>query len=155
LSTDKGWLSSTCPKQLSDHTTVVKGRNYTLSFSVLPTIAKSPGVLFSGADSALLAGNGTLSNVTFVASGNLYTLNHTLPLNIWSVVSLVGQGNKTYFKVQSGSSAPTQMEFLTKMGLNGGNFFTWKEIAIEVPIAEIGGRSGQFEGLIKDVRLTN
>lgn len=129
-----------------------KGRNYTLSFSIFPTSSNTPGVLFSGPDSALLAGNGSVSNVTLVASGNPYTLNYTLPLNTWSQVSLIGQGNATYFRVQEESSSDTtEMEFLTKIGVNG-NFFVWREIAIEAPMAVIGG--GQFEGYIKNVRLS-
>ncbi|KAH8689153.1 glycoside hydrolase superfamily [Talaromyces proteolyticus] len=129
-----------------------KGRNYTLSFSIFPTSQKTPGVIFSGPESALLAGNGTVSNVTLIASGNPYTLNYTLPLNIWSQVSLSGQGDATFFKVQSdSSSAATEMQFLTKVGIDGETF-VWREIAVEAPLAEIGG--GEFEGLVKDVRLT-
>lgn len=127
-----------------------KGRNYTLSFAIYPS-SDEPGVIFSGEDSTLLAGNGSISNVTLVASGNPYTLNYSLPLNTWTKASLSGRGDATYFTVQSATqNKPVEMEFLTKIGVNG-DFFVWKEIAIEAPVATIGGDG--FEGFVKDVEL--
>lgn len=131
-----------------------KGRNYTLSFSIYPT-SQTPGAIFSGPDSVLLAGNGSISNITIVASGNPYTLNYSLPLNTWTKASLVAQGNATFFKVEGESSdkkAVTQMEFLTRIGLDG-EALVWREMAIEAPLATIGG--SDFEGLIKDIKLTS
>lgn len=132
-----------------------KGRNYTLSFSIYPTSPK-PGAIFSGPDSTLLAGNGTITNVTIVASGNPYTLNYSLPLNTWTKASLTAQGNRTFFKVEEESmekrAATTEMEFLTRIGIDGESL-VWREMAIEAPLATIGG--GQFEGLIKDIQLTS
>jgi hexosaminidase len=129
-----------------------KGRNYTLSFSIYPT-SKTPGAIFSGPDSALLAGNGTISNVTIVASGNPYTLNYSLPLNTWTKASLIAQGNRTFFRVEeSAAQKPaTEMEFLTRIGLDGAAL-VWREMAIEAPLATIGG--SDFEGLVKDIELT-
>lgn len=127
-----------------------KGRNFTLSFSIYPA-SHTPGVIFSGADSTLLAGYESISNITLLASGNLYTLNYSLPLNTWTNVSLIGEGNATYFVVEEGNEKDVnQMEFLTKMGING-EFFVWREIAVEAPLATIGGAG--FEGLLKDVVL--
>lgn len=127
-----------------------KGRNYTLSFSIYPT-SQTPGAIFSGEDSTLFAGYESISNITLLASGNLYTLNYSLPLNTWTSASLIGEGNATYFVVQEGNEKDVKrMEFLAKIGING-EFFVWRDIAVEAPIATIGG--GGFEGFIKDILL--
>jgi hexosaminidase len=129
-----------------------KGRNYTLSFSIYPT-SQTPGAIFSGEDSTLFAGYETISNITLLASGNLYTLNYSLPLHTWTSVSLVGEGNATYFVVQEGNEKTTEvMEFLTEVGVNG-DFFVWREIAVEAPLATIGG--GGFGGFVKDIVLSD
>ncbi|KAE8139139.1 glycoside hydrolase superfamily [Aspergillus pseudotamarii] len=60
-----------------------KGRDYTLSFWVNPT-SQTPGTLFAGPDSALLNGNGSISNITLISGGNPYSLNYSLPLNTWT-----------------------------------------------------------------------
>lgn len=65
-----------------------KGRNYTLAFSVRPT-SSVPGTLFSGSASSLLTGNGSISNVMLITGGNAYVLNYTLPLHVWTHVSLI------------------------------------------------------------------
>lgn len=124
-----------------------KGRNYTLSFSIYPT-GKEPGALFTGPDSTLLAGNGSISNIMLVASGNPYVLNYSLPLNEWTQASLIGRGNKTYFGLGNG----TEMEFLARIGLNGRSL-VWREIAVEAPLAKIGGDG--FSGSIKNVKLVD
>lgn len=124
-----------------------KGRNYTLSFSIYPT-DETPGALFTGPDSTLLAGNGSMSNVMLVASGNPYILNYSLPLNERTQASLTGRGNRTYFGLGNG----TEIEFLTRIGLDGQGL-VWKEIAIEAPRAKIGGHG--FSGSIKNVKLVD
>lgn len=127
---------------------VAKGRNYTLSFSVLPE-SDSPGTLFNSSISTLTSGNGTISNVTFISGGNAYSLNYTLPVGVWTDVSVAGIGNATFFTVgESGSE--TTMEFITKLGVNGA-YFVWAPIAIEAPLTTIGNG---FVGQIKNITLS-
>mgnify|MGYP000858938026 CR=1 FL=1 len=135
-----------------------KGRNYTLSFSIKPT-AQTPGAtLFSGPDSTLLAGNGSISNVTLISGGNPYILNYSLPVNTWTDVSLIGRGNATFLRESHSNSrerggkrglTTVTMEFLTRIGVNGESF-VWAPIAIEAPLTRIGEG---FRGLIKDIVL--
>jgi hexosaminidase len=128
-----------------------KGRNYTLSFSVRPT-SSTPGTLFSGSASSLLAGNGSINNVMLVTGGNAYILNYTLPFNTWTDVSLIGIGNATYLSIAlSNSGDEIVHEFTTTIG-DCSNSFIWNNpMAVEAPIAIIGGDS--FEGQIKTVTL--
>ncbi|OJJ44225.1 hypothetical protein ASPZODRAFT_144799 [Penicilliopsis zonata CBS 506.65] len=127
-----------------------KGRNYTLSFSVKPT-STTPGTLFSGPDSALLNGNGTISNVTLVTGGNPYSLNYSLPLNTWTDVQLIGRGNQTFLGVSSPSNGTVStMEFLARLG-DDGTLLVWTSIGIEAPLARIGEG---FTGLMKDIVLS-
>lgn len=128
-----------------------KGRNYTLSFSVKPT-SSTPGTLFSGSASSLPAGNGSINNVMLVTDGNAYILNYTLPLNTWTDVSLIGIGNATYLSVApSSSSGEVVHEFTATIG-DYSNSFIWNNpMAIEAPVAIIGGDS--FEGQMKNVTL--
>lgn len=124
-----------------------KGRDYTLSFSINPSSSAPIGSsVFSGPDSSLLLGNGTLSNVTLVSGNNAYTLNYTLPVDTWTCVDLIGRGNATYLVVNGGE----EMEFLAKLGINGASF-VWAPIAIEAPLARIGGDG--FVGSIGPVEL--
>ncbi|KAI9731732.1 MAG: hypothetical protein M1834_004521 [Cirrosporium novae-zelandiae] len=126
-----------------------KGRNYTLSFSIKPT-SDEPGTLFSGPDSSLLAGNGSITNVTMISGGNAYSLNYSLPVDSWTDVSLIGRGNATYFTVQTSNSSSLEvMEFSTKMGING-EYFVWGPMGIEAPLARIGEG---FEGQMRNVTL--
>lgn len=55
-----------------------KGRPYSLTFSVKP--ASHGGTLFGSEEQHLSAGNGSSSNIAFIANGNAYDLNFTLPL---------------------------------------------------------------------------
>jgi hexosaminidase len=81
-------------------------------------------VIFSGEDSTLLAGNGSISNVTLVASGNPFTLNYSLSLNTWTKASLIGRGDATYFTLLSAKQpGPVEMEFLTKIAVNANFSF--------------------------------
>ena len=121
-----------------------KGRNYTLSFSIYPTSA-TPGPIFSGPDSQLLAGNGTSDKVMLVAAGNAFALNYTLPVGQWTNASLIGRGNQTFLGVNG-----TEMEFLTIVGINGESF-VWAPIAVEAPLSAVGG--GSFEFLLSEVKL--
>lgn len=126
-----------------------KGRNYTLSFSVRPT-SDTPGTLFEGSQSSLRTGNGTVGNVTIISSDQAYPLNYTLPLNVWTNLSLVGAGSSTYLYVKHGENSTSIMEFITRLGSNGQNTY-WEPIAFEAPLAKIGEG---FEGQIKDITLT-
>lgn len=128
-----------------------KGREYSLSFSVNPS-SSTPGALFDGPDSTLLNGNGTISNVTFVTGGNPYTLNYSLPLHTWTDVSVSGKDGHTYMEVSGGGGGESQeMEFITRMGINGESLH-WAEMAIEAPLATIGKG---FEGMMKNIVLRN
>jgi hexosaminidase len=122
-----------------------KGRDYTLSFSVKPT-SSIPGVLFSGSETELVNGNGTISNLTVLNGGNAFSLNYTLPLHHWSDISLVGKGNATYLSVIT-SGKLTSMEFITKVS-NIGVGFVWVPMAFEAPLAKIGEG---FRGQMKDI----
>ncbi|RDW89783.1 beta-hexosaminidase [Coleophoma cylindrospora] len=126
---------------------VAKGRNYTLSFSVKPETS-SPGTLFNSSLSTLSAGNGTISNVTFIAGGNAYSLNYSLPVGQWSDVSVIGRDTATYFLVEN-NGTQNMMEFTTKIGVNG-EYFVWAVMAIEAPLTTIGAG---FRGLMKNITL--
>lgn len=127
-----------------------KGRNYTLSFSVKPT-SSQPGTLFSGSASSLLAGNGSITNVMMVTAGNAFILNYTLPVNVWSSVSLIGINNATYFVVKENNGTERVHEFTTTIG-DYSNSFIWNNpMSIEAPIAALGGDS--FEGQMKSIVL--
>ncbi|KAJ5726287.1 uncharacterized protein N7483_007644 [Penicillium malachiteum] len=124
-----------------------KGRDYTLSFRVKPT-SHIPGTLFAGPDSTFVNGNGTITNTTLISGNNPYSLNYTLPLNTWTDVSLIAQGNQTFLQVSEGSSSKT-MEFLTRIGVNGDSL-VWAPIAVEAPLTRIGEG---FTGLMQDIVL--
>jgi len=126
-----------------------KGKNYTLSFSIKPT-SDTPGPLFSSSESSLLAGNGSITNITLVTAGNAYSLNYSLPVGTWSDVSLSLEGNATFFSVGGNGAVVERMQFLALLGVNGDEFF-WEPIAVLAPLGRIGG--GAFEGEVRDVVL--
>ncbi|KAH8773195.1 beta-hexosaminidase [Hyaloscypha sp. PMI_1271] len=130
-----------------------KGRNYTLAFSVRPT-SSVPGTLFSGSASSLLTGNGSISNVMLVTGGSAYVLNYTLPLHVWTHINLIGIGNATYLSVTpSTTSEETVHEFTATIG-DYSNSFIWNNpMAIEAPVAVIGGDN--FQGEMKKVTLVD
>ncbi|KAL3424064.1 glycosyl hydrolase family 20 [Phlyctema vagabunda] len=129
-----------------------KGRNYTLSFSVNPT-SSTPGALFSGPDSILKAGNGSISNVMLITGGVPYILNYTIPLNTWTDVSLVGINNATYLSVTDSASATQTFEFTTTLGIYDNSFVWGNPMIIEAPLNVIGGDG--FEGQLKKVKLVD
>ncbi|WYZ46667.1 hypothetical protein EsH8_IX_000892 [Colletotrichum jinshuiense] len=124
-----------------------KGRNYTLSFSIKPT-TDAKGAIFSGGDSGLWFGNGSVDAVMLFSGESTYALNYTFPVGSWTNASLIGRGRQTFLDV--GDGAPK--EFLTVMGWNG-NRFVWAPMAVEAPLATVGG-SG-FEGVIGGVKLVD
>ncbi|KAJ7366568.1 glycoside hydrolase superfamily [Mycena albidolilacea] len=112
-----------------------KGRNYTLSFSIKPSSAARIGApILSGADSALVLGNGTVPHLMLISGNQPYALNYTLPRDVWTDVALIGRGNATFLRAGVGA----EMQFLAILGINGESF-QWKPIAIEAPLAQIGG----------------
>ncbi|KAF8208633.1 putative beta-hexosaminidase [Mycena galopus ATCC 62051] len=124
-----------------------KGRNYTLSFSINPSPAAPLGAtILSGPDSELVLGNGTLPSIALISGGNAYALNYTLPRGVWTDVALIGRGNATFLRAGS----KPEMQFLTILGVNGDSF-EWKPIAVEAPLAQIGGNG--FLGSLKGLEL--
>ncbi|KAJ7164721.1 putative beta-hexosaminidase [Mycena crocata] len=125
-----------------------KGRNYTLSFSINPS-SKAPigAPILSGPDSALILGNGTIPNLALLSGNQLYALNYTLPRDVWTDIALIGRGNATFLRT---GSRP-EMQFLAILGINGASF-QWQPIAVEAPLAQIGG--GGFLGSVSKFRLT-
>jgi hexosaminidase len=112
-----------------------KGRNYTLSFSIKPSSAAPIGAtILSGVDSALVLGNGTVPHLMLISGNQPYALNYTLPRDVWTDVALIGRGNATFLRAGVGA----EMQFLAILGINGESF-QWKPIAIEAPLAQIGG----------------
>ncbi|VUC32613.1 unnamed protein product [Clonostachys rosea] len=124
-----------------------KGRNYTLTFGVKPT-SDAKGPIFTGRDSALWYGNGTVDSVMMFSGESVYALNYTFPVGEWTNATLRAQGTRTYLDV--GSDAPR--EFLTVIGWTGDKF-VWDKMAFEAPIAKIGG--GGFQGLVSGLKLVD
>lgn len=124
-----------------------KGQNYTLSFSMRQT-SNATGPLFTGPDSELRSGNGTSSQLMLVSAGNAFALNYSLPVGEWIDASMTARGNRTFFSVNNG----TEMEFLTKVGVNGERF-AWARMAVVAPLAAIGG--GDWEGDMRSVKLVD
>jgi hexosaminidase len=86
-----------------------------------------------------------------VTGGNAFILNYTLPINVWSDVSLIGINNATYFVVRENNGSEQVHEFTTTIG-DYSNSFIWNNpMSIEAPVAEIGG--GLFKGQMKSVVL--
>jgi hexosaminidase len=56
-------------------------------------------------------GNGTITNTTLISGGSAYSLNYTLPVQQWTDVSLVANGNKTMLTVSGEGKTARTMEF--------------------------------------------
>jgi hexosaminidase len=125
-----------------------KGRNYTLSLSLkIDKVADvTNATLLTGSDSALML----TPNVTLFASGSYYRLNTTVALGSWVDLEIRGDGNRTFASVTPKGGATRQEEFLTKMGINGERFH-WDIMAIEAPIQQVGGWTGE----LKEFTLSN
>ncbi|KAJ7175734.1 beta-hexosaminidase [Mycena filopes] len=124
-----------------------KGRNYTLSFSINPSSQAPIGAaLLSGPDSTLALGNGTVPNLALISGNHAYVLNYTLPRDAWTDVALIGRGNATFLR----ADGRPEMQFLAILGINGESF-EWQPIAIEAPLAQIGGNG--FVGSISNFQL--
>lgn len=126
-----------------------KGRNYTLSFSVISTSSNKGGILFSGPDSSFLNGNGT-SPLLMLVSGNIaYPVNMVLPFEQWADVTIQGIGPQTFISVTVEKSPKQTEEVTINMGIWGGGMQEGS-MAIEAPIQKIGEG---FVGQMKDISL--
>lgn len=125
-----------------------KGRNYTLSFSLLQQPNSPPGPLFTGPDSELRSGNGSSTQIMLVSAGNAFALNYSLPVGVWTDARLMGRGNRTFFAVGGGR----EVEFTTKIGVNGEGF-VWAGMAVVAPLRTIGG--GGWWGAMRSVKLVD
>ena len=123
-----------------------KGRGYTLTLSLkVDNLAdRTNTTLIFGSDSVLML----TPNITLLASGNYYRLNSTLPMKQWVDLSIRGYESQTFASMKIWGKRETAQEeqFLTKMGINGERFH-WDVMAIEAPIKELGGWSGELGGL--------
>ncbi|KAI1094386.1 glycoside hydrolase family 20 protein [Rostrohypoxylon terebratum] len=140
-----------------------KGRDYTLTLRLLISSLDSAkdATLLTGTDSALML----TPSLTLFASGNYYRLNTTLPVGSWVDVSVIGRGNQTFASVQQtaslghalpevGSMAATEEEFLAILGINGVSF-VWAPVAVEAPIAQVGGKDAGWTGQLAAMRLSS
>ncbi|KAI0964913.1 beta-hexosaminidase [Xylaria arbuscula] len=132
-----------------------KGRNYTLSLRLyIESIEGQDATVISGADSTLLL----TPSISLFASGNYYRLNSTLPEKTWVDLSIVGRDERTFSFIQEisltqpfpapRSAGSVAEEFLAVLGINGVSF-VWAPVAIEAPIAVLGGGgwTGEIAGL--------
>ena len=83
-----------------------------------------------------------------LSAGNAFALKYSLPVGQWTDASLIARGNRTFFAVNGGS----EMEFTTKIGVNGAGF-VWANMAVVAPLETIGG--GSWEGAMKAVKLVD
>ncbi|KAI1261860.1 glycoside hydrolase family 20 protein [Xylariaceae sp. FL1019] len=138
-----------------------KGRDYTLTLKLRVRTADEDASLISGTDSSLML----TPNLTLFASGNYYRLNLTVPIGSWVNLQLSGRGNQTFASVQTTSwdaelpgvdyQAEKEEEFRAVLGINGEDL-VWAPVAIEAPIAEIGGGGGPgWSGQLAELRLSS
>jgi hexosaminidase len=144
-----------------------KGRNYTLALRLNikhTSTTSDDSTIISGADSTLML----TPNITFFASGNYYRLNSTLPLKAWVDLRITGRGDRTFASVRESSlqdpfpfprntdanGLEKEEEFQAVLGINGQSF-VWAPIAIEAPIAELGGSAAGWAGEFAGLSLTS
>lgn len=119
-----------------------KGEDYTLSFSVKPS-SGACGPIFTGKDSILQSSN---SSLDLVSGGYAFALNYSLQVGEWTQAKLIRSGNRTFFAADD----QPEMEFLTRIGVNGERF-QWSAMAINAPVHSVGG--GDWEGEIGEMKL--
>lgn len=124
-----------------------KGHDFTLSMA-LQQSSSTPGPILTGPDSALYSGNGSAGAVMLISGGNAFALNYSLPVGRWVEASLIGRGNRTLFSVDGGE----EMEFLTKVGVNGERF-AWANMDVVAPLATVGG--GTWEGAVRRLEVVD
>ncbi|KAK8132055.1 hypothetical protein PG999_000228 [Apiospora kogelbergensis] len=144
-----------------------KGRNYTLSLDLKVDKLASPTntTLLSGGDSVLML----TPHITLFASGSYYRLNSTVPLGSWVNLSITGKGRQTFATVKTlgrkrqDRGAELQLrndddgkreEFLAILGVLG-QFHVWAPVAIEAPLAQIGGEGSGWTGQLGSMTLTS
>ncbi|KAI0593498.1 beta-hexosaminidase [Biscogniauxia sp. FL1348] len=128
-----------------------KGRDYRLSLTLrIDALGPDPNtVVIAGADSALLL----TPNVTLFASGNYYALNATVPLGRWFELRVAGRGNQTFARVRTEEDEqPEDHEFLAVLGINGASF-VWAPVAVEAPLAQVGGVASSWTGELAAMEL--
>jgi hexosaminidase len=120
------------------------GPPYTLTFSVKTSSRSSEaGILFSGIDSRL-----HVSQLTFEATGQLYSLNYTLPKDNWTKVEIHATRDCTYAIIDDDVS--TKRYWVTVMDI-WGEYMQTANMSFAAPAEMIGGDG--FDGSIKDVVL--
>lgn len=143
-----------------------KGRNYTLSLELKVDELADPtnATLLSGGDSVLML----TPNLTLLASGTYYRLNSTVPLGRWVNLKITGKGSRTFASVKTLDSkrqdgADLQLrddgesareEFLAILGVLT-QFHVWAPVAIEAPLARIGGEGSGWTGELRGMSLTS
>ncbi|KAF2650243.1 glycoside hydrolase family 20 protein [Lophiostoma macrostomum CBS 122681] len=125
-----------------------KGRDYTLTLTLSISSLANPtnATLISGTDSALLL----TPNITFVAGGEYFRLNSSLPLGKKAKLAIIGRGNRTFAQLDE----TEEEEFLTRMGINGERF-QWTGMAFEAPLRKIGGKEAGWTGELYGIKLVN
>lgn len=116
------------------------GPPYTLSFNVNP--ASSKGVLFSGIDSILLA-----ESLTWNVTGQLYSLNYTLPLNKETRVEIHATRDATFAYI---GKDKVPMYWYTELDI-WGDYMQTANMSFAAPIQKIGAG---FKGAISNIRLS-
>lgn len=145
-----------------------KGRDYTLSLELKVDALADPtnATLLSGGDSVLML----TPNLTLLASGTYYRLNATVPLGRWVGLSIIGKGSRTFASVttldskrQDGGGADLRLrdgddgareEFLAILGVLT-QFHVWAPVAIEAPLAQVGGEGAGWTGQLRGMSLTS
>lgn len=146
VKTQRGGQVYAFPVAPNGLTTSVKsvGPPYTLTFTVQPS-SRSPttGVLFSGTDSKL-----HVSDLTFEATGQLYSLGYTLPLKKSTTVAIHATRDYTYAVINGDASSK---HFWTTTMDIWGEYMAVGNMSFAAPAQQIGTEG--FAGLITDVSL--
>ncbi|KAG2177420.1 hypothetical protein INT44_007931 [Umbelopsis vinacea] len=116
------------------------GPPYTLSFTVNPTSLS--GILFSGTDSVLL-----VNDLTWNVTGQLYSLNYTMPLNKATKVEIHATREVTYAYI---GQEKTPRYWYTVLDI-WGDYMQTANMSFAAPIQKIGAG---FKGTISNVQLS-
>ncbi|KAK8008426.1 beta-hexosaminidase [Apiospora marii] len=136
-----------------------KGRDYTLSLELKVDALADPtnATLLAGGDSVLML----TPNLTLLASGTYYRLNSTVPLGRWVNLSIIGKGSQTFASVEALDSSSKRQdgdgareEFLAILGVLT-QFHVWAPVAIEAPLARVGGAGSGWTGELRGMSLTS
>lgn len=120
------------------------GPPYTLTFSVKPSsVSPATGLLFSGIDSKL-----HVSNLTFKATGQLYSLGYTLPTDKYTHVAI--HATREYIYAIIDGDEGNKLFWTTNMDI-WGDYIDVANMSFAAPGRQIGGE--MFGGSIRDVSL--